>query len=268
MASSLLLLLGGAAAAAPLAVKETAADDTLTLRRHPRSEARSGVGKGEAGASLGQLIHDLALGRREAVALLALCAAAEFAVGAFGVRLAVEMVQAGGWDPAVLSRLQGALALAAGTAGALAVGWWADRAGPVRALAALLALSAAAHLGAALLLAPGEVSGTPAACALALSVVAPALFFVALAPAVMLSSRGAAATTRFALYMASLNFGSVAGAAAAGPIGSLLTLWQTALAAALVFAVCAVAATRPRLLFRPGVAEEQNGSRTNERPRR
>ena len=195
------------------------------------------------------------------MALLALCAAAEFAVGAFGVRLAVEMVQAGGWDPATLSRLQGALALAAGTAGALAVGWWADRAGPVRALAALLALSAAAHLGAALLLLPGEASGTSAACALALSVVAPALFFVALAPAVMLSSRGAAAATRFALYMASLNFGSVAGAAAAGPIGSLLTLWQTALAAALVFTVCAAAATRPRLLFRPVVAEEQAGSR-------
>jgi hypothetical protein len=85
--------------------------------------------------------------------------------------------------------------------------------------------------------------------ALALSGVAPALFFVALAPGVMITSRGAAAATRFALFMAALNLGGVAGAAASGPVAGALGLWQMALGAAVVFAVCAAAAARPGVVF-------------------
>jgi PAT family beta-lactamase induction signal transducer AmpG len=233
-----LLLLVALAAAVPLLVREEAQDALVSLR--------GGVARG-APAAFGTLFRALrdAMSQRASLALLLLGIVAEFAVGAFGVRLAVEMVQVGGWDAAALSRLQGLLALAGGTAGAVAVGWWADRTGPRIALVTMLGGCALAFAACAVLLAAWPLSATEAAAALSLSSIAPALFFVALAPVAMLGSRGAAAATRFALFMAALNLGSVLGAAASAPLGAMLALPQVALAGAVVFAGCALAAARP-----------------------
>lgn len=242
-AGLLLLLLGAAAALAPLTVREAPGDDLLSLRR--------AAGRPAGTPSPGRLVRRLAMAmrRRQALTLVALCIALEIATAAFGVRLAVEMIQAGGWDPGALSRLQGGLAVLGGTLGALAIGWWSDRAGPYRVLLALLALCALAYAGSALLL-QGPPSGLPSAVALALTSMVPALVFVALAPAVMRDSRGPAAATRFALFMAALNLGSALGAAASGPVGAVLAPWQTALGCAAVFAACALVAARPSRLFR------------------
>ncbi|MBK1660475.1 MFS transporter [Paracraurococcus ruber] len=257
-AAALLLLALGALATLPvLLVREAPGDDILSLRHRPADP-------GEARVPLRRLLWRLfaAMRRREALALIGLCVAEEFATSAFGVRLAVAMIQEGGWDPAALSRLQGALAVLGGTAGALAIGWWSDRIGPYRALALLLGLCAVAYAGSALLL-QGPPSGWPSALALGLTGMMPALAFVALAPAVMRSSRGVAAASRFALFMASLNLGSSLGAAASGPIGAVLPPWQAALAAAAVFAACATVAAKPERLFRgAGSRSESAGNRS------
>lgn len=245
-ASFVLLAIGAAIAAVPLAVRERAEDALLSLRQ--RMSARDP----DARHGWGALFQGLwaALRQRQTLALLAFCIVQEFAVGAFGVTLSVGLVQVGGWQPAQISHLQGVMALAGGTVGALAVGWWSDRIGPHRALLTLLAACILSHLLAAWLLLDGDLAGRGAAVALVLSGVVPALFFVALAPAVMSSSRGTAAATRFALFMAALNLGGVLGAGTAGEIGAALAPWQVALGVALIFTGCFIAARRPGRLFR------------------
>jgi len=234
-AATLLVGLAAVAASVALLVREQPGDALLSFGRAP---AREG---GAPGFSV--LLRGLrdSLLRPGALALLALCVVEEFVVAVFGLRLSVALVQEGGWQPAALSHLQGMLALAGGTAGALLVGWWSDRIGHRRALVLLLAACAAAHLGAAALVWNGIGAG--GAWALGLSAVLPALMFVALAPVIMLD-RGGAAATRFAVFMAALNMGGVAGAAAAGEVGALLTPAGTALLAASVFGVAALAFAR------------------------
>jgi PAT family beta-lactamase induction signal transducer AmpG len=236
MAAALLLGLAAGAAGLVLAVRETPEDNLLPLRWHATA-ARE--------ASLAGMLADLAVQatRRDALALIALCVTAEFVIHSFGVRLAVGLVQEGGWAAGEVSRMQGALTLLGGTAGALGVAIWVDRAGPYRALTTLLALCAASHVAASMLLMGGVPSGTGQALALAMSALSPALFFVALAPAVMMESRGANAATRFSLFMAALNLGSISGAAASARIGAVLDLSQMGLAAAVVLAACALAVT-------------------------
>jgi PAT family beta-lactamase induction signal transducer AmpG len=190
--------------------------------------------------------------RRQALVLLAFCLAVEGAVAVVQLRTGLELVQKRGWDPASLSRLQAALGLLGGTVGAFAVGWWSDRLGALRGLSAVLLFSAAAHAAVALLLAGGADAAAPAAAGMAAGL--PVLVFVALAPAVMRASRGPGAATRFALFMAALNLGGVAGNAVAGELGGDLPLWAPVLAAAGVFAGCALLARRPHLLFRRGAA--------------
>jgi PAT family beta-lactamase induction signal transducer AmpG len=235
-AAALLLGFGLAAMAMALAVRETSGDDFLPLRW--RADASQKIAVGSMLANLAAQAT-----RRDALALIALCVTVEFVIHAFGVRLAVELVQEGGWEAGDVSRMQGALTLLGGTAGALAVAYWVDRAGPYRALTALLGLAAASHVAAAVLLMGETPSGIGQALALSMSALSPALFFVALAPAVMLESRGANAATRFALFMAALNLGSISGAAAAARIGQVLDLSQMGLAAALVLAASTVAVT-------------------------
>ena len=242
-AGGVLLVLGACVAAAPLLVREAADDALLSLRA---GAPRHGHARGWAELARGLWT---VLRRRQTLALLAFCAAEEFAVGAFGVTLSVALVQRGGWAPAEISHLQAGMALAGGTAGALAVGWWSDRIGPHRALLTLLGACVVSHLVAAWLLLDGDLSGPRAAAALVLSGVVPALFFVALAPAVMSTSRGEAAATRFALFMAALNLGGVTGAAAAGVVGAALSPAGMALGAALVFIGCLISAWRPQRLF-------------------
>jgi PAT family beta-lactamase induction signal transducer AmpG len=71
---------------------------------------------------------------------------------------------------------------------------------------------------------------------LALSGVTSALSFVALAPAVMMVSRGPVAASRFTLYMAALNLGDVSGSALAGPLVGVIGLGGSALVAGLLLA--------------------------------
>lgn len=242
-AAVLLLLLGLCAAAIALLVREAGDDRLLSLRRDVAAEATASYR-----ALLAQLVS--VMRQPSALALLALCIAEEFATAIFGVHLSVGLIQQGNWDPASLSRLQGGLALVGGTIGAVAIGFWSDRLGHYRLLRWLLGLCAVAYVVAALMMAAPQAAWLGAA-ALTLSSIVPALVFVALAPAVMQSSRGTGAATRFALFMAALNLGGILGSAAAGPVGAVLSSWQIALGGAVVFGCCAVAASQPRRLFGP-----------------
>ncbi|WP_431271842.1 MFS transporter [Dankookia sp. P2] len=160
--AGLLLLLAAPLAWVPLTVLESPGDDRLSLRRRPITAAHAPV---PSHVMLLRLSWRLLSMMRQpaALALIALCVVEESATSVFGVRLAVEMIQAGGWDPAALSRLQSGLAVLGGTLGALSIGWWSDRIGPYRTLVVLFWLCAVAYAGSALLLLgprrPGRGSG-------------------------------------------------------------------------------------------------------------
>jgi PAT family beta-lactamase induction signal transducer AmpG len=184
-----------------------------------------------------------ALGRalleRRTLILVGFCMAQDFAGALYRVPLGVSLLQGeSAWSAEALSALQGTLTLGAGTAGALVVGWWTDRAGPERTLKLLLTAAAVSHFAAAVL--------GPGPAAMALSGVTSALSFVALAPAVMIASRGPIAATRFTLYMAALNLGDVAGAALAAPIVAIVGLTGCALLSCLILA--GLAAVTPAML--------------------
>jgi MFS family permease len=235
-ATMLLLAIGAAISLLPLLVREAEGDALFSHRRardrphrHPPVSGRS-------------MYRSLLSGRSTWI-LLAACFAVDAAAAAFAVPLGVDLIQARGWTAATLSNAQAGAALAAGTLGALLVGWWTDRIGVQRALTVLLCCCALAHAMAGLLLA-AEMPvflrfGAP--LALALSTIMPALVFVALAPAIMRRSAGALAATRFALFMAMLNMGSVAGAAVSAQIASSIGIPNVGFAASAVFAVAALA---------------------------
>ncbi|MGK7870806.1 MFS transporter [Falsiroseomonas sp. E2-1-a20] len=246
-ASGALLAVGALVLVLPLLVREAPGDDWLSLRRR---EMRTG---GESFAAVMRQLRDI-LRRRSTLALLGFCFCIDFAGAVFRVPLAVELIQRRGWEAEALSSWQAGIALMAGTVGALLVGWWTDRVGPGRAVAVLLALCALGHVVAGALLALGNSLWAARAgpLALGLSGVLPALLFVALAPAVMRASRGAAAATRFAMFMAALNLGDVAGAAMAGTVVQWLNLWATGLFAAAVFCLGAVLAALAQSLREVG----------------
>ncbi|MCW8085701.1 MFS transporter [Sabulicella glaciei] len=236
-AAAVLLTMGGALALLPLLIREAPGDALLSLRTRPSL----------AMCRFLPLLAELARELRHPciLALLVFCAAQDFAGAAFRVPLGVALLGEGGWTAEALSAMQGTMALVAGTVGALLVGWWTDSAGASRSLPILLAAAAAAHLLAALLLPAGLGGG---ALAMGLSVTTSALAFVALAPAVMRTSAGPVAATRFALYMAALNTGDVVGAAAAPGMAATLGLAGTALTSAATLLALAFL-TRPMLRF-------------------
>ncbi len=175
------------------------------------------------------------LRRPKALRLLALCFGLDGALGLFELPFSVDLLQRQAWDPAALSRLQAGLALASGTAGALAVGIWSDRAGPVQPLRALLLASAITFVAAGALLGAGLV-GSAGPVILALTDMLPGLLIVALMPALLQASRGrAGAATQFEVYMAAMNLGSVAGTALAGWLAPILPLSAVAFFVAIVF---------------------------------
>ncbi|MCI0757151.1 MFS transporter [Teichococcus vastitatis] len=228
-ASAVLLAIGTLALVLPLLVREAPGDAWLSLRQRPLARP----------SGLGRLLRGLgrSLAQPRMMLLLAFCFAVDLAAAAFRVPLAVELVQRLGWTAEALSGFQGLAGFLAGTAGALAIGWWTDRTGAPRALTILLACSALSHGAAGLMLGQmmGGGAGVAGPLALALSTVTPALVFVALAPAVMQASRGEAAATRFALFMAALNMGDVAGASLSGFLVEQLGLPLLGLAAAAMF---------------------------------
>ncbi|MFC0387022.1 MFS transporter [Muricoccus vinaceus] len=239
-----LLGIGVFALLLPLIVRERAGDALLSLRSAP-AHAHA------AGETFARLLRRLAasFAGGTTLILLAICFATDYVGALFRLPLTVELIQHRGWEAEALSRFQAVTALVTGTAGALLVGWWTDREGTSRALAILFALCAASHLGAAALLlaADPDWAAMTGPLALGLSTVMPALLFVALAPAVMQASLGPAAATRFALFMASLNMGDVAGSAMAGQVASAVGLPLVGLVAGSAFGLLA-------LLSRLGVA--------------
>lgn len=241
-AAALLLAAGALVLLVPLLVRESAADAWFSLRRGP--ERRESVG-------FGTLLRALAASLLTAPTLLlmAFCFGTDLAAAAFRVPLAVELIQRLGWEAGALSAFQALLGFLAGTAGAMLIGWWTDRIGPARALGLLLMASAASHAMAGLLLALAaeDWAGLLGPMALALSTVMPALVFVALAPAVMKASRGPAAATRFALFMASLNMGDVAGSSLSGSLADLAGLPGLGLAVAAVFGISGAVAWSVRV---------------------
>ena len=79
--------------------------------------------------------------------------------------------------------------------------------------------------------------------------------YVALVPVVAQASEKATAATQFALFMAAMNGGDVAGAAASGTVEAVLALPATAAMAAVVFAAWTLAlARKPDLLLADGGA--------------
>jgi len=177
----------------------------------------------------------ISLRRPRALWLLALCFGLDGALGLFELPFSEDLLQRQGWDPAALSRLQAGLALASGTGGALAVGLWSDRAGPLQPLRALLLASAATFLLAGALIVAGLV-GPAGPAILALTNTLPGLLIVALMPALLQASRGrAGAATQFEVYMAAMNLGSVAGTALAGWLAPVLPLAAVAVFVAAVF---------------------------------
>jgi MFS transporter len=248
-AAALLAAMGATAGVLLALVREEAADALFSLGRRPPAEAGTRAGRPFRSALRRFLAPML---RWQSLLLIAFCVAIEGVASAVHLRTGLDLIQKQNWDAASLSRLQAATGLLSGTLGAFAVGWWSDRLGALRGLSAVLLASAAAYAVVAVLLAGGLDAAAPFATGVATG--APVLIFVALAPAVMRASRGPGAATRFALFMAALNLGGVAGNAAAGAAGAELPLWAPVLVAACVFAGCALVARRPRLLFRRGAA--------------
>lgn len=201
------------------------------------------------------------LSRPAALRLLMLCFWIDFAVAVFEVRFGVDLVQVGGWDAAALSRFQAGLAVAAGTLGALAIGLWSDRSGPLPALRGLFLTSAAGFCVTAILVGTGP-AGAAGPVILGLTNVLPSLLIVALVPALMRASRGrAGAATQFEVFMATMNLGSVAGAAASGPVAAVLPLAYTATLVAVVFLACAGLAWRADLIFDVGRKDHTDRAR-------
>ncbi|SEH34128.1 MFS transporter, PAT family, beta-lactamase induction signal transducer AmpG [Methylobacterium sp. 275MFSha3.1] len=179
----------------------------------------------------------IALRRPRALRLLALCFGLDAALGLFELPFSIDLLQRQGWEAASLSRLQAFLTLVSGTAGAVAVGLWSDRAGAASPLRALLLGSAVTFVLAGILIGAGLV-GAAAPAILALTSVLPGLLIVALMPALLAASRGRpGAATQFEVYMAAMNLGSVAGTAVAGWLAPVLPLQAiAALVAATFFA--------------------------------
>ena len=178
-----------------------------------------------------------------------MCFGIDASLALFELRFGVGLVQAQGWDPAGLSRLQAGLALASGTLGALAIGLWSDRAGPLAALRSLLVAGAGCFALAAGLIAGGLV-GPAGPIILGLTQVLPGLVIVALVPALMRASRGrVGAATQFEVFMAAMNLGSVAGGAASGPLAPVLPPALAAGLVTLVFLGSAALVRRPGLIL-------------------
>ena len=94
----------------------------------------------------------IALRRPRALRLLALCFGLDAALGLFELPFSIDLLQRQGWEAASLSRLQAVLTLMSGTAGAVAVGLWSDRAGAASPLRALLLGSAVTFVLAGILI--------------------------------------------------------------------------------------------------------------------
>ncbi len=227
-----------------LLVREAPGDAFLSLARQERGSVALRM-------PFGRFLRRLGLGLRRpnALRLIALCFSIDAALALFELPFSVDLVQAQGWDAAGLSRLQAGLAFGGGTLGALGIGIWCDRAGPLPALRTLFLASAAAFLATASLIAAG-MSASTGPLILGFTNVLPGLLIVALVPALMQASRGrAGAATQFEVFMAVMNLGSVTGGAASGILAPVLPLSLVAVLAGLVLLGSAALVRRPDLIL-------------------
>ena len=257
-ADSVRLLTGLAVGATilPLLVRERPGDPLFPMTR--RADMRS-----RRPRPFRRFLQRLLLGLRrpEALRLLLLCFGIDFVLALFEVRFAVDLVQGQGWDPVFLSRLQAGFALAAGTVGALAIGIWSDRAGPLPALNALFVASGLGFGLASVVVGAGGI-GVAGPVVLGLTSVLPSLLIVALVPALMRATRDRpGAATQFEVYMATMNLGSVLGAAASGVSVCVMPLAVIGLLVALAFAAGAALARRPDLVFHDARARRRRIAR-------
>lgn len=241
--SALLIGLSSLALVPLILVREAAGDALFSLA----SRAGTAPSALPFRAFLVQLLAGLR--RPTALRLLALCFCVDFALSLFEVRFNVEAVQAHGWDPSALSRLQAGLALVSGTVGALGIGLWSDRAGPLPALTGLF-LAGVVSFGAAAILIGADLVTTAVPLILGLTNTLPTLLVVALVPALMRASRGRpGAATQFEVFMAVMNLGSVVGGGVSGLTTSILSGGSIAMFVGLVFLICAALSRRPDWLF-------------------
>lgn len=245
---SIVLLLGLSCLATllPMLVREAPNQAFLQIPKATRATT------GRVSPSFGRFLKRLSIGFRRpaAIRLLLLCFALDFAFSLFEVGLTVDLIRERGWDALDLSRHQATLTVISGTAGALAIGFWSDRAGALPALRLLLGLVAAAFALAVALIAAG-IPGVVGGVLLGLAAVSPSLVIVALVPALMQASgRRVGAATEFETYMAVMNLGSVAGAALSGPFQTVAPLTVAAILIALVSFSGTWLAGRPEKILR------------------
>lgn len=242
--AGLLLAVGSLLLLPALLVREKPGDALLSF-------ARRGGEESAPQTSFAQFAGRLLAALRQPAALwlLALCFGVDFALSLFELRFNVEVVQTQGWDAGSLSRLQAGLGLVSGTLGALGIGLWSDRAGPLPALTGLY-LGAGVAFGVAALLLGLGAAGPTAPIVLGLTNVLPSLVIVALTPILMRASRNRpGAATEFELFMAMMNLGSVAGGLAAGLSAALVAPTSLAVFVALVLLAAAMISRRPEVFL-------------------
>jgi MFS family permease len=177
--------------------------------------------------------------------LCALFFLVDFSLGAFGVGFGVDLIQKYGWDEETLTRVGGLLSLFGGTAVAFGIGWFSDRIGHFRALKIFLLTCAALHFFFAILFVRGwDVELSP--LMMVMQSLVPSFLFVAAVPAIMSLDKSPLAATRFTLIMAAMNFGDVAGGAAAGTLLKIFPHAQFSLIIAAVFVGGALVLHRPK----------------------
>jgi MFS family permease len=177
--------------------------------------------------------------------LCALFFLVDFSLGAFGVGFGVDLIQKYGWDEQTLTRVGGLLSLFGGTAVAFGIGWFSDRIGHFRALKIFLLTCAALHFFFAILFVRGwDVELSP--LMMVMQSLVPSFLFVAAVPAIMSLDKSPLAATRFTLIMAAMNFGDVAGGAAAGTLLKIFPHAQFSLIISAVFVGGALVLHRPK----------------------
>lgn len=226
----------------PLFTREKPSDKlfSLGLRPAPKGACREP-------RSVKEFVKEFwaALATPTGLKLCALFFFVDFGLGAFGVGFGVDLIQKYGWDAEKLTRLQGILSLLGGTVISLGIGWFSDRIGHFRALRLFLGTSAVLYFTFALLFARGwDMSLSPLMMVLQSTV--PTFLFVAATPAIMSLDKSPLAATRFTLIMAAMNFGDVAGGAAAGYVHRYLTSPMITLLLGAVFLLGALSLHRPK----------------------
>ena len=242
----LLCSLSFAAALLPILVREKSGDPFLVLQGSAKRLT------GPTAPSFARFLKRLSIGLRRpaALRLLFLCFGLDFGFALFEVGFTVDLIRRQGWDPLELSRVQAGLTLVSGTAGALAIGFWSDRAGALPALRLLLvAVAMTFTLIIAFIAMDFPLAGGVAI--LGLTTVLPSLVIVALVPALMKASGGRmGAATEFETYMAAMNLGSVAGATLSGPLSAISSPIAALVVIVLVCLAGARLASRPASILR------------------